>query len=213
MPAIHRSPRTRAARVATVSAGTLLLSLTAAAPAFADIGPLPAPTPPPPVGDLVGTVSDLTGLPNPLDATSPTADTSTTTQQPRHHRHHRTADALLTRNAGTPAPAPTAASDHRVRAADRPTATLPTAVTIPVALDRPVTGLAVMAAKAPLTAPAPATSTVRLATATTPRVDPAGLPGSGDGQPLRLLLIAVAASVLATVASVHARLVRALVQG
>jgi len=86
----HALPRTpsRARRAAVVSTGTLLLCLCGAAPALADIGPVPVPDP---VEDVVDQASDTLGIPNPIDTTEEATGTAKPTKDgdTRKHKHHK----------------------------------------------------------------------------------------------------------------------------
>src|SRR3954454_14456069 len=102
----HAQPRqpSRARRTAVVSTGTLLLCLGSAAPALADIGPIPVPDP---VSSRVDQGSHATGLPNPLHTVSHAVGSSDKTTKPAKH-HHKHAK----HHARTPLPTSTLSTTH-----------------------------------------------------------------------------------------------------
>jgi hypothetical protein len=200
----------RARRAAVVSTGTLLLCLGTAAPAFADLGPVPVPEP---IGDAADQVSEATGLPNPLETADATADeltgTSTggTDKNGHHARHkHRDGTKLTTSTLGT---TDTTSSDganarqHRQQAS----AVTPASYTygglrgVPLTTASPL----VDAGRAPMTAGALPQAPDVAADASPTLITPAAnvLTGTGGEEGPRVLLVGLAAMVLGGLSAGH----------
>jgi hypothetical protein len=197
----------RARRAAVVSTGTLLLCLGTAAPAFADIGPVPVPEP---VGDAVEQVSDATGLPNPLE----TADeltgtgTSTDTDKTGHHARHKHRDGSKLATSTLSTPDTTGSERTSGRQHRQPTsAVTPASFTygglrgVPLTTASPL----VDAGRAPMTAGAlPQASDLAADTSPT-LITPAAnvLTGTGGEEGPRVLLVGLAAMVLGGLSAGH----------
>lgn len=203
----HAQPRqsSRARRAAVVSTGTLLLCLGTAAPALADIGPVPVPEP---VGDAAQQVADETGLPNPLDAVDDATGTTDPAKPVEHAKHKHHAQARLgTSTFGTPGTTTSgrpAARHHRHHGA----AVTPTSFTYGglrgVAMT--TTSPLVDAGRAPVTAGAVSgDSAVQAAGSSPTLVTPAAdmLDGTGGEGGPRVLLVGLAAMVLGGLSAGH----------
>lgn len=207
----HAMPRTpsRARRAAVVSGGTLLLCLGTAAPALADIGPVPVPDP---VEDAVQQVSDTTGVPNPIKTVDDTASsTDTTTKTTHHDKHKHHTRAPLTTSSLTPSDSTTTSGQHPARHhRQQVTAVTPASYEygglrgVPMTTSSPL----VDAGRAPVTAGA-ANDTAVLAASSAPTdgTPSAGiLTGTGGEDGPRVLLIGLAAMVLGGLSAGHIKI-------
>ena len=212
----HAMPRkpSRAGRTAVVSAGTLLLCLGTAAPALADIGPVPVPQP---VDDAVTQVSDATGLPNPLktveDATGSTTDSPKPAHHAKHKQHHT--KPHLTTSTLTPETTTNTSTGHTPRHAKRAHLPGPAATSAPYTygglrgVPMTTTSPLVDSGRAPVTAGAASGDTAVLAAGSSPtlvRPSAAMLDGAGGEDGPRVVLIGLAAMVLGGLSAGHIKI-------
>jgi len=197
-PATPTSHTRAVQRATAVAAGTFVLCLGAAAPAMATTGlpnpPLPIPIPQP-IVDTVQTVSDATGLPNPLapDSVTPKA----------HHRH------AATHTTKTGVTLHDTTRTHR----STPTAHTPTGVALPQAA--PVSFMRLQTAPTYRTAPlagripamASQTPVTRIAPAAGSR-PLASLPAVPHQDTARILLLAVAVMLVGGLTSGHLKAIQ-----
>jgi hypothetical protein len=201
----HAQPRqpSRARRAAVVSGGTLLLCLGTAAPALADIGPVPVPQP---IDDTVDQLSDATGLPNPIETADDVAGDSTdqtTTTKHSKHKHHSTRLSTTTLKAEQ-----TNTTQRHPAKRQQPAAVTPASYTygglrgVPMTTSAPL----VEAGRAPVTAGAVSGDTAVLAAGSAPTlVKPSAdlLDGAGGQEGPRVLLIGLAAMVVGGLSAGH----------
>lgn len=193
----HAAPRTpllrsrTAQRAVTVSAGTFVLCMGAAAPAIATTG-LPTPPPlPQPIVDTVQTVSDIAGIPNPLAPETPTKT---------HHHHAAKQDSS---KPTVTAPRETTTRTTPPKAAVKPAAPTYVAPALPVGGLRaePATRTAPLDDRAPTMAKAP-TITRIVQTAGERALDNIpGVPPTEDTA--RILAVALAMTIVGGLTSGH----------
>ena len=192
----HAAPRTSplrsrtAQRAAAVSAGTFMLCLGAAAPALAAAGPTPTPPIPQPVQDVVQVVSHATGLPNPI------ADPAKATHKHRHHQGAQTTKPQLPVTHQTQ----TARPVQHHQAVARPT-NAPTSFAVPALRSWQTTRTEALTGRAPAMAHTP--TVTRIVQAARENVLPALTSGSASEDTLRILVVALAMTIVGGLASGH----------